>query len=472
VSLEAPERTFSDDLYRFQWPSLGLEAVAERFHERGDDVACELTITSSDPVSGGRFYRGRLLLIGPNSLRDVARQCAEATPDLDWRGIVSQIRDLSLDRYRSGAPLVDLRLVEVGDAPQFLVFPFLLDRVISMVYGDGDAAKSVLALTLAVVVASGVEIAGLKPERTGPVLYLDWEDDETQHARRLRAICDAHGLDVDSVPVFYQRMDASMKETGREIKRKAGEKHAIAAIIDSAGMASGGDPMDAQAMIASLSAARGLAMPVFVIHHLPKDAKGNQKKSPYGSVYARNEVRLAHLVESTAEEGEDETRCVYTCTKGNWTGTIPSTRLGFRFTNEGVGANRQLVNLMVSALDWRETTDIKPPHQKWTIATFIRDSGGAVTVKQISEGVEITEARARTVLNEEKEMFVSFGGTKDRTWGLRSDREEDAYPMRTPPNTDTQQPYVPPASSIEAGTYESTEEDSEEEVWKQAGFTH
>jgi len=303
-----------------------------------------------------------------------------------------------------------------------------------MVYGDGDTAKSVLALTLAAVIASGTEIAGIKSERTGPVLYLDWEDDEFQHARRLHSLCAQHGIDVADAPVYYQRMETSMKEAAREVKRKAGEVGAIAVVIDSAGMASGGDPMDAQAMIASLSAARAMALPTFVIHHLKKDATTQEKKAPYGSVYARNEVRLAWLVETETEN--DEVRSVYTCTKGNWTGSMPSVRLAFNFTNVGEDADRRLTGIEVRSLDWQETTDIQPPSQRWQIMELLRSGG--LSVNEIGEALNIKQNRVRAILNDDrnKEMFVKVGTGKDAAWGNQSN--DEAYPG-------TYHPVPPPA---------------------------
>jgi RecA-family ATPase len=67
---------------------------------------------------------------------------------------------------------------------------------VTMLSGDGDAGKSLLALQLAVATASGNDWIGRQIDRPGAALVLSCEDDENELHRRCAAICEAEGLDL------------------------------------------------------------------------------------------------------------------------------------------------------------------------------------------------------------------------------------------------------------------------------------
>ncbi|KPL55750.1 hypothetical protein ABB55_08490 [Prosthecomicrobium hirschii] len=65
----------------------------------------------------------------------------------------------------------------------------------SLIYGDGAAGKSLLALQLAVAVATGSDWPCGLPD-VGPAIYLSAEDDRDELHRRLADICRAKGIDL------------------------------------------------------------------------------------------------------------------------------------------------------------------------------------------------------------------------------------------------------------------------------------
>lgn len=79
--------------------------------------------------------------------------------------------------------------LEGKDVPprQWLVDDLIPQRVVTSLYGDGGTGKSLLALQLAVAVATGRRWLG-RPTISGSVVFLTAEDDEDELHRRLAAI--------------------------------------------------------------------------------------------------------------------------------------------------------------------------------------------------------------------------------------------------------------------------------------------
>ena len=407
MTLTKPVVTYAEDVHTYQWEEDGITAILERFQEAKEDIRAELTVSSSHPTTGGQLYFGRLLLMGPQSRAMVRTALEKRDPAPDWGGMLEQIVTISLRRYREGPPAVDLWEDDLGVAGRYLVRPFIFDDSVNLVYGAGDSGKSLLTLLLAIVVASGQEVAGMQPERSGPVLYLDWEDSAATHQERLFGLCNAAGVVLDAGKVMYRRMDASLKESAREIRKDIAAAGAALVIIDSLGMACGGDPSDAGGIIQAMLAARSLGVPVVAIHHIAKDAK--DKTTPYGSVYASNESRMSWYVE--AERVESDLTMVLTNYKSNRGARHERQSFKFSFTES---EREEILRIVVTPLTFSASKEIGTGGQKYRIAQWIKDNGVNNTLT-IAQGVDIPAATVRSVLNRgEGTMFVRTG----QGWGL------------------------------------------------------
>lgn len=399
-----PQVTYSEDMHTYDWPDEGLHAVLERFQESGDDIRAELTVTSSHPTMGGQLYFGRLLLMGPRSRADVRVALEKRDPEPDWGGMLEQVVTTSLRRYREGAPAVDLWADDLGDGGRYLVRPFLFDDAVNINYGSGDSGKSLFTLMLAITVASGAEVAGLVPERSGPVLYCDWEDSPTTHQERLKGLCSSLGIYLAPGQMIYRRMDASLTESAREVRKDIARFGAALVVIDSLGMACGGDPSDAAGIIRAMLAARSLGVPVVAIHHIGKDVK--DKSTPYGSVYASNEARMSWLIES--ERTGSRLDMVLTNHKANRGARHERQSYRFEFQEDD---HERIQTIAVSSTAFAASRGVGESGHRWRIADFLNVPH---TLDEISEALGMTRATARTVLNRYKDMFVK--GPDDR-WG-------------------------------------------------------
>lgn len=426
MTIGKPRATYSEDEYRFHWPDIegaSVEMVLERFVETRDgDIRCECKITFTDALQHGTAYSGRLLLVGPNSLRDVVNSANKLVEWPYWAPVISQARDDAKERFRTGEPPTDLRL-EIAEQPsKYLVRPFIPDRGITIMYGSEESAKSMTVNMFAVAVSSGCEIGGLVSEETGPVGYLDWEDDAATARERMVAICAGAGIDPKQCHIEHKRMAASLDESKREVKQWLGKIHARLVIVDSLGMACGGDPNDPSLMIKAMIAARSLDLPVVAIHHLAKDAK--DKSRPYGTVYAAAEARMTWLVEKedTQKQENGKLRIALTNMKSNRSRRHP--RQSFEYTFDVDDDTEALRSVSVRPLAFRDTTDVGVgAGQKWRIADALKAK--PLTVDAIAAVTRISKASVRTQLNRHDDMFTKID---DENWTLMARQVESPVP--------------------------------------------
>lgn len=431
--------------------------ILERFREVRDDIACELTVRSSHPTMGGTLVDGkRLLLIGPNSLRDMTRALTARDDAPDWGGMLEQATTLARRRYRRGEPPTDLR-EPVAAASRYLVRPLVLDGSTTIWFGAEESAKSLLAMVVAVAVASGREVAGLVSELTGPVTYLDWEDDADTHKERLRAICVGAGLELATTPIWHQRMTASLVEASRDTRRVIAEMGSVLAIVDSIGMASGGDPTDAGGIIKAMIAARSLGVPVLGIHHLPKDAK--DKSRPYGSVYAAAEARMTWLVEKDEDAPVGTVRIALTNKKSNRSSRHPRQAFDFHFQSSD---DREVMeSVSVTPITFFAAAGIGAgAGQKWRIAAALATPK---TLDDLAAALDITKAVLRMQLNRHRDLFVK--GPGDR-WG-RVVSEGESAPYQN--EMLTLQANKDATSSVNQGKSHDDESVDESNVQAQSG---
>ena len=78
--------------------------------------------------------------------------------------------------------------MEVPGPRRYLLKDLILAAYVTLLYGDGGVAKSLLALALAVAGGRVWKWLGREVERC-PVLYVDFELDAEEQARRVHHLC-------------------------------------------------------------------------------------------------------------------------------------------------------------------------------------------------------------------------------------------------------------------------------------------
>lgn len=424
--ISVPEFVASDYEMRLHWADEGVRILLDRFYESRGELTCEMVI---DQVSTGDGPAGRLY--GPAKVNLIADRTLtilgnklQPRLNIDWDGLFTQLKALAIRQYREGTPLVDLSTVDVsGEAPRFLLPPFIDQHGVSVIVADGGTGKSLTALGMAVAVATCEPVFGDAPNAIGPVLYLDWEADEFTHAERLRAITRGLEIEMPTGMLHYQRMVSSMHESVASIRKKVLQVEAALVVIDSTGMARGGAPESAEETIRLFGALRALDVPILAIDHISKESKRNDQSAgvdPIGSVYTRNSARLVWSMEGGQQEGRGETVIVFRNSKANFGRKEP--QRAFRYVFEEAPGGR-LGAVRFEPVDWRDTEEFADRiSAKDKIVRALRK--GRLSVKDLSAEAGVSDAQVRARLADLKRsgLVMQFGSE----WGLMADPRDVA----------------------------------------------
>jgi len=182
-------------------------------------------------------------------------------------------------------------LLQPPQRPKYLIDGMIRKPAVVAVYGAPGDLKTMLALDLAVSVASGqtwldplpnVGTGGAYQVTQSPVLWLDMENGEERLRERFGALCRARG--VDSAPLHAISLprpvfDASKAEEADLLTAQIGQLGVGFCVVDNLGTVSGGRDENSSQMVDVMANLRWVAestgATLFVIHHARK--AGTQK---------------------------------------------------------------------------------------------------------------------------------------------------------------------------------------------------
>lgn len=191
--------------------------------------------------------------------------------------------------------LVDLSGITEPPAQKWILRDLIPEKYPTILYADGGIGKSYLSLHLAVLATMGNQnFLGYEfPDERLNVLFLDWELELNEFARR--AIRVSKGLELNNTPsgLYYTQPLKNLKKSMQQIKRIVIEKNIHFVIIDSLGAACVDPEMiDIVELFAAL---KTLDVAILAIDHQSKLQEGQDygNKKPYGSAYKFNLSRSA-----------------------------------------------------------------------------------------------------------------------------------------------------------------------------------
>lgn len=285
------------DAIRVEFPDELIAVTCDRWYERNGTATVEAAVETSAPGVSPHIHLARLNLTSTRARKDFAKHCQGRFRGPDWDAVLEHVAVVCLERRRLGEPLLDLA-TEPASPRTYRLSGWVPDHGTTVIYADGGTAKSILALYLAGCVQRGEPFLGVVT-RQGTVLYVDYEEDKAEQARRLREI--ARGMEWTDVPqVLYHSARAPITESGPEIRYLCDRHHIDFVIVDSLGYA-GAASNDPEPVMAAHRVLRSLGHPVLAIHHVAKNERG--ERSPFGSAYHRNSARSCIEVRRIQEPG-------------------------------------------------------------------------------------------------------------------------------------------------------------------------
>jgi hypothetical protein len=270
------------------------------------------------PVDGDILSRGTFNFSSTEARYKRARQLSDMSkaPELDWQRLLEEVCLRVLEKQGDGEPAVLLRDLPRPSPDELLDIDGLrlLKQHPIILFGDGGAAKSYLALYL----------AGRLAQRGLRVGVFDWELAGEDHRDRLERL---FGSDMPGV--WYRRCRQPLIVELDSLRRLARREQFDYLIYDSVAFAAHEQPEKAESAISYFRACRQIGPGSLHVAHITKQEGGDQK--PFGSAFWHNAARGTYFVQRAGEssDGRDVTIGVFN-RKSNL-GRLQSA-IGFRFT--------------------------------------------------------------------------------------------------------------------------------------------
>jgi hypothetical protein len=303
VILRDPTPEHKDDRHVFTFHDGGrplakieLDYVEEG---KGSDVNSEITVWVGDhlePVYGPV----KLNLMADRTLGTVANRIGENTDDLgyEWKLAVEQTARATVRHLRAmGHTDEMLQRANPDSAPApFLIRPFVSGVGTTHLYAPPGAGKSLVGLAYAYSIATGQPTFGSTPEFSGPVMYLDFEDDALTHEIRLNAICTGYGYE-GTPPIVYVRLRGGLRKHLRYVRNVAKKSGVVAFVLDSVGKAKALGLDDQSATIQLFDDCDRIGPPGVALDHVTKDKNEQIKR---GTVHAPSVLAIGSQFSTAA----------------------------------------------------------------------------------------------------------------------------------------------------------------------------
>ena len=198
-------------------------------------------------------------------------------------------------------------------------------RFPSILFGDGGTAKSLIAGSLLLDVARGADSwMGHRIRQHGPAIYLDFELDLEEQARRIYQLAEGAGLEKPPEDFYY--LAGADYPPGKVLERTlhlAKERRAVIVLLDSLGFALEGDAATSRDVLRFVQKyikpyeQAGIAL--LIVDHQSKLTGGENyhQKSPFGSVYKSNSCRSVIQV-GVEDQHDGELTVRFRQTKANF----------------------------------------------------------------------------------------------------------------------------------------------------------
>ena len=294
-----PTMTKRGSGYDLEWASSNVSMNVKRVKERNDAIKAEISVTHMNvPIT--RSTPTLTSESGKDSfVRKLNRRRKGDDYQIDWEAVVEERAFVVIEEYRQGKPDVALADVEEEDGLVWRIENIMLEDI-TMFYGDGASGKSMTACFMASLLDSGYMNSDhnlvVEP---GRVLYLDWETDKYEISSRINRISNGMGIDPKTIGIRYKPMVHSLLKEMDTVLDVIAEHNIEIVVIDSMGLAVGGDIETSEAVLDFFRGVRSLELPVLLISHK------NKQGTIFGSVYTFNSCRMVWEVQKSETSNED-----------------------------------------------------------------------------------------------------------------------------------------------------------------------
>jgi len=325
------------------WPASAVRAVVDRLNWQSGQVHGEVSIYWNNKAL---IEYQRVNTQSASARRELVTELNRYDRDMEWHEILAQLFAQAVRRYRTVGRLTDMRDRPPADPPSFFVGDYWPDMPRpSLLFGDGESAKSTISLALLLSLASGRSLVGDKamPSRRCPCGFIDYEDDETLFSFRLQSMARAAGINLaDCEPIYYYRPDAALHQIADSLQTQIEDQGIEGLVIDSRSGAQSGSLNNDDDTRTFIDAVVHLGGRSWIIDHLDKEStrRNTPAKHSYGSVFLRNRVVSSWFAKKTYRT-QSQTTVTMTDAKWNHGPERPARSIVVDWTAGGVRIDRR-----------------------------------------------------------------------------------------------------------------------------------
>jgi hypothetical protein len=281
------------DVWTLGWAQLNIGMCFEGLRESSDGLKALVTVDS--PIGGRVLGPVRVDVLSMTAQGTFGRACSERITSLskaEWQAMTVQACAIVAKQYRQPQPVVDLSTLPDPGPVKYLVDGLVPLAETTVLYGDGESAKSLLALAIGMSVTTGQELPwGSLPRQTGNVLYLDWETNRETLVTRLRGL--ARGLAIEPPKLFYRQCFRSLADELPSIREEISRKAIELVIVDSIGFAAAGSLVEDETARSAMNGLRQMSPATrLVVAHVSKGSvESSGPAKPFGSAFFWNGMR-------------------------------------------------------------------------------------------------------------------------------------------------------------------------------------
>lgn len=271
-----------------------------------------------------RKYATRINIVSESARTNLIRSLQKGLDEKQpWTTIVSDVceqMNAVLSSENQSIRFSDIKEVET----QFLINPFLEDKSVNILFGQGGIGKTYVALKMACALAVGGKFMYSDREYGCNILFVDYESSPAIFRKRiLELTMDEYGNrpdngDYDNCFHYFNPKGIPIEDQVKNIKEHIYRLGIGLVIVDSAVLACAGEPEKADVVTRMMNALNKLEVCVLLIAH---ETKANQEereiKAPFGSIYFFNSARNIWRMKGNKEPDDNVSRFLLTHTKSN-----------------------------------------------------------------------------------------------------------------------------------------------------------
>ena len=354
-------------------------------------VMISTTATTPPSVISASEFR----LLSARSQKEFASALERKFNHIEWQDYLEAVCIQTVATHEEGQPTTMLAGDEPNLMTRYLITPLVVESELNMIYGDGGSLKSLICQMLGYFIGHPEKKGlGFEYPEPGRVLYLDYETSEQEVNKRLTAIGEVWGAQT-SGNVLYRRCDMSLSDDADNIHQIVIDEKVILVIVDSYGLACGGDAISQDVVRATCIAMRSWETTVLGVSHISAEAARGTHTMPFGSRYWHNYHRWTWLAKSVQLTGR--------------------THVGLYHQKYNVGPYHPPIGLVVkwennmpqAERDDNAVTDtpekLQRLQQKDQMTALLSD--GPASVEYLAERMDTTSAQVRALGSRYKDSF-------------------------------------------------------------------